>query len=126
MVRWQAVTRSDGNWHESVRSEGLPAEPSDLSLGFLFFRVAGTVALFGTLLLRPLNRVWRRISRQLFGTVNSIMMGVLFFIVLTLIAVIMRWAGRDPLRLRFEPERSSYWVARARGGERQVSMQDQF
>ncbi len=54
------------------------------------------------------------------------MMGVLFFIVLTLIAVIMRWAGRDPLRLRFEPESSSYWVARARGGKRQVSMQDQF
>jgi hypothetical protein len=53
-------------------------------------------------------------------------MGILFFAVLTPAAVVMRWAGKDLLRLRFEPETPSYWILRPSGGDRQTSMTRQF
>jgi hypothetical protein len=53
-------------------------------------------------------------------------MGVLFFAVVTPIAFVMRLAGRDPLGLRFEPKRPSYWRARASRGEQQTSMKKQY
>jgi hypothetical protein len=37
---------------------------------------------------------------------------VLFFVVVTPYALVLRLAGRDALRLRPEPGRDSYWIAR--------------
>ncbi len=84
------------------------------------------VSLFAAPLLGPLNRGWRWLSLQLFKILNPIMMGIMFFAVLTPVAIIMRWAGKDPLRLRFEPEKPSYWLARTPVGEGNTSMKDQF
>jgi hypothetical protein len=145
------VTGSEGNWHETLLSEGPPPGSSDRSFGLLFTVVFGAIALFGIWegrdsalwwaaaalvflmfalcaapLLGPLNRGWRWLSLQLSCVANPIMMGAVFFAVLTPIAVIVRWVGRDPLRLRLEPESSSYWLARTSGDERQTSMHDQF
>ncbi len=145
------MTDSDGNWHESLHSEGPPPSSSDRSFGLLFALVCGAiavlgvyqgrhsalwwsiaalvfciVALFAAPLLGPLNRAWRWLSLRLFTIVSPIVMGVVFFAILTPIAIIMRWAGRDPLLLRFEPEKPSYWLARTSVGERQTSMTDQF
>jgi hypothetical protein len=53
-------------------------------------------------------------------------MGILFFGVLTPVGIIMRIAGKDPLRLRFEPDRPSYWLARSSVAEQQTSMTEQF
>src|SRR6266436_7736825 len=83
-------------------------------------------ALFAAPLLGPLDRAWRWLSLQLFRILNPILMGVVFFCVLTPLAIIMRRVGRDPLRLRFEPDKRSYWLARTSAGERQTSMTDQF
>jgi hypothetical protein len=145
------VTGSDGNWHESLHSEGAPPSSSDRSFGLLFAAVCGSIAMFGVRkgrrsalwwltaalifcvvalfaapLLAPLNRAWRWLSLQLFRIVNPIIMGAVFFAVLTPVAVIMRWGRRDPLRLRFEPEKRSYWIDRTSVDERQTSMTDQF
>lgn len=145
------MTASDGNWHESLYSEGPPPSSSDRSFGLLFAAVCGSIAMFGVWegrrsalwwlvaalifcvvavfaapLLGPLNRAWRWLSLKLFKIVNPIIMGVVFFAVLTPIALIMRGVGRDPLRLRFEPEKPSYWLDRTSVGERQTSMTDQF
>jgi hypothetical protein len=53
-------------------------------------------------------------------------MGIVFFGVLTPVGMILRAAGKDPLRLRFEPDRPSYWLPRAAAGEQQTSMTEQF
>jgi hypothetical protein len=50
----------------------------------------------------------------------------LFFAVLTPIGIVIRLAGKDPLRLRLEPRASSYWVARSSAGERRTSMTKQY
>jgi hypothetical protein len=84
------------------------------------------IALFAAPLLGPLNRAWRWLSLQLFKIVNPIIMSILFFGVLTPVGIIMRIAGKDPLRLRFEPDRPSYWLARSSVAEQQTSMTEQF
>jgi hypothetical protein len=53
-------------------------------------------------------------------------MAVLFFGLLTPVAIITRWAGRDLLRLRIDPSTSSYWIRRASSGDRQTLMTSQF
>jgi len=53
-------------------------------------------------------------------------MAVLSFGLLTPVAIIIRWAGGDLLRLRIDPSTSSYWIRRASSGDRQTSMTSQF
>ena len=79
---------------------------------------AGVAAAFGTLawlapgLLSPLNRVWFWFGLALHKVVNPLVMGVLFFIVITPIAMLMRIFGKRPLGLALERDTSSYWVKR--------------
>ena len=53
---------------------------------------------------------WQWLYRQLSEMLGSAIMGILFFAVLTPAAVVMRWAGKDLLRLRFEPETGGFAV----------------
>jgi hypothetical protein len=62
--------------------------------------------------LAPLNRVWFRLGRVLHRVVNPLVMGVLFFVVITPIGLLMRFFGKRPLRLEFDREATSYWLAR--------------
>lgn len=50
---------------------------------------------------------------------------ILFFLLLTPAGLIMQWAGRDRLRLRFTRQ-PSYWVSRRSSDGRQTSMTRQF
>jgi hypothetical protein len=59
-----------------------------------------------------------------FGLVGRFAVGVLFFCVLTPIALVLRLAGRDPLRLRLDHRAPSYWIERTRG--RETAMKKQF
>jgi len=145
------VTTPDRSWHESLRTEDSARGSTDRSFGLLFAAVCGLIAMIGLWegrrsavwwlvaalifciaarfaapLLGPLNRGWRWLSLQLFQIANPIIMGLVFFVVLAPIAIIMRQVGRDPLKLRFDPEKPSYWLDRMSVGERQTSMTDQF
>jgi len=62
--------------------------------------------------LAPLNRVWFRLGRVLHRVVNPLVMGVLFFVVITPIGLLMRLFGERPLPLEFDREATSYWLAR--------------
>jgi hypothetical protein len=84
------------------------------------------IAVFAAPLLGPLNRAWRRLALLLSKIMTPLVMGLLFFVVLTPIGIVMRLAGNDPLRLRFERDRPSYWLDRPAPTERQYSMTRQF
>jgi hypothetical protein len=56
---------------------------------------------------------------------TPVVMGVLFFVVLTPIAAVLRFMGRDLLRLRSAPAAPSYWLARAAPGGRRIPMTKQ-
>ncbi|MEZ5649552.1 MAG: SxtJ family membrane protein [Burkholderiaceae bacterium] len=63
-------------------------------------------------MLRPLNRAWYALGQLLGLVVSPIVLGVIFFVIVTPIAVVTRLAGRDVLSRRRDPTADSYWVAR--------------
>ena len=76
--------------------------------------------------LRPLNIAWMRFGLLLNRIVSPIVMGVLFFVLLSPIALLMRWRGRDALHRRFDPSRSSYWTDRDPPGPEGSSFPRQY
>jgi hypothetical protein len=65
--------------------------------------------------LAPLNRAWFRLGRILGKIVSPLVMGMIFFGVLTPVAVVTRLFGRDALRLK-RREVNSYWIDRGQPG----------
>jgi hypothetical protein len=63
------------------------------------------------------NRLWFRFGLLLAKVTTPIVMGVLFYLLITPVAVVGRLLGRDPLRLRLDPKAKSYWVSREAGTE---------
>lgn len=83
-------------------------------------------ALIRPALLAPLNRLWFRFGLLLGRVTNPLIMGLVFFLVITPMAVIMRLRGKDPLRLRPDREAKSYWIERVPPGPAPASMTNQF
>lgn len=83
-------------------------------------------ALLWTAPLRPLNRAWLKFGLLLSKIVSPIVMMVLFYATVTPIGVLMRWTGKDPLRLRRNAAAASYWIPREPPGPAPDSMKQQF
>lgn len=73
--------------------------------------ILGVVAMTSPLLLSPLNRWWFRLGQLLGKIVSPIVLGLIFFVILTPISMIARLLGRDELHLR-RRKVSSYWIER--------------
>jgi len=76
--------------------------------------------------LKPLNRVWFLFGMLLHKVVNPIIMGLLFYVTVTPIALIMRMLGKNPLSLEFDPDAKSYWIERDPPGPEPETMRRQF
>jgi large-conductance mechanosensitive channel len=76
-------------------------------------------------LLVPLNRAWFSLGILLGKIVNPLVLGVVFFIVITPVAMVMRLAGRDALRMR-KKSVNSYWIERSPIGPDSQSFKNQF
>jgi hypothetical protein len=63
-------------------------------------------------ILHPLNVAWMWLGHLLNRVVSPVVMGVIFFGLLTPVAAFMRLRGRDVLQRRFDPARESYWIKR--------------
>lgn len=86
----------------------------------------GGIALVAPAVLRPLNRLWFRFGLVLHHVVTPVVMGLLFFVTITPIGLLMRAAGKDPMRLRRDPATTSYWIIRTPPGPSADSMKQQF
>jgi hypothetical protein len=84
------------------------------------------LGLFRPLVLAPLNRVWTKLGLLLGKIVAPLTLGGLFFLVITPVAVILRWMGKDILHLRRNPIAVSYWILRDPPGPTPESIRDQF
>jgi saxitoxin biosynthesis operon SxtJ-like protein len=76
--------------------------------------------------LGPLNRTWLWIGLQLHKIVNPIILGLIFYLAVTPTGIIMRFLGRDFLRLKRDPSALSYWIIRDRNVDSQTSMRNQY
>lgn len=75
--------------------------------------------------LRPLNLVWFRLGMAMHMVISPVVMGLMFFVVLTPISLVMRATGKDPLRLK-RSDAASYWIVRQPAGPDGASMKNQF
>ncbi len=94
-----------------------------LLLAGVALAVAGQFAPF---LLSPLNRLWMALGHLLGRIVSPLIMGLIFFGVVTPIAIIARWRGVDPMRRRFDPAATSYWIERQPPGPDPATMERQW
>ena len=88
--------------------------------------VFAMVALALPRLLRPLNIVWFKFGLLLHKIVSPLVLGLMFFVTVTPIALIFKILGKDPLSLRLEPRADSYWIHRDPPGPDPQSMSNQF
>ena len=61
--------------------------------------------------LLPLNKLWMGLGHLIGMFVSPLVLGFIFFGIFTPIGFIMRFFGRDELRLQFK-EKRSYWIKR--------------
>tara|TARA_Y100000389_G_scaffold6994_1_gene6697 strand:- start:789 stop:1172 length:384 start_codon:yes stop_codon:yes gene_type:complete len=72
----------------------------------IFFLILG---LINSKVLTPFNKLWFKFGLLLGKIISPIIMGVVFFLVVTPIAFIMRIIGKDLLNLKFNKNKS-YWI----------------
>ena len=72
----------------------------------LIFLVLG---LLNSKFLTPLNRLWFRFGIFLGKIISPVIMGIIFFLVVTPIGFIMRLLGKDVLNLKYSKNKS-YWI----------------
>lgn len=79
------------------------------------FAVAGVLALVALVApawLWPLNRFWSGVVQpRIAAVVNGLVLRVMFYLVLTPFALLLRLFRRDILGLRLDPSRASYFEA---------------
>ena len=72
----------------------------------LIFIVLG---LLNSKILTPLNKLWFKFGIFLGKIISPLIMGVIFFLVVTPIGFIMRLLGKDVLNLKYQ-DKKSYWI----------------
>jgi hypothetical protein len=137
--------------HEDLTREDEVEGSSDRSFGVVFAVVFLIIALFPLLhagavrwwsvgvsaafavvaftvpsILAVPNRLWMKFGLLLAKIVSPIALGILFYLVFTPIGLLMRLSGKDPMRLKADPNAKSYWIDREPPGPPPQSMTNQF
>ena len=73
--------------------------------------------------LSPLNRLWFKFGKLLGTVVAPIVMGIIFFLVITPTGFIMKILGKDLLSKKYNSKMKSYWINREKS---QSTMKQQF
>ena len=85
----------------------------------LFFLVTG---LLNSKILTPLNKLWFKFGIFLGKIISPLIMGIIFFLVVTPTGLIMRFLGKDVLNLKYNKNKS-YWIKK---NSPKSKMKDQF
>ena len=79
-----------------------------LLISFVFL----VLGLINSKILTPLNKLWFKIGLFLGKIVSPLVMGFIFFIVVTPIGIIMRLFRKDLLNLKYN-QKKTYWIVKA-------------
>ena len=75
------------------------------TISFIFL----VLGLFNSKILTPLNKYWFKFGIFLGKIISPMIMGIIFFLVVTPIGLIMRLLGKDILNLKYN-KNQSYWI----------------
>jgi hypothetical protein len=84
------------------------------------------VALAAPRLLAVPNRLWLKFGLLLGKATSPVALGILFYGVFVPMGTLMRWFGKDPLRLQRDEAAASYWIPREPPGPPPTSMINPF
>ena len=85
-----------------------------------FWLAAGGIGLTGLTvpaLVRPLYVGWMLAAFPIGWTVSHLLLGAIYFLLLTPLGIMLRLIGHDPMKRAFEPEADTYWVEHHTGGD---------
>ena len=68
------------------------------------------LGLLNSKLLTPLNKIWFRFGIFLGKIISPLILGILFFLVVTPIGFVMRILRKDILNLKYNKNIKSYWI----------------
>ena len=74
-------------------------------ISFIFL----VLGLLNSKILTPLNKIWFKFGIFLSKIISPLIMGIIFFLVVTPIGIIMRIFGKDVLSLKYN-KKKSYWI----------------
>lgn len=93
-----------------------------LAMGLTFL----SLALVWPGLLSPLNRLWTWLGRGLHRVSSPVALMLVFIVAFVSMGMLLRLMRKDPLRRRFEPAATSYWIERQPRGKADAQMRRQF
>ena len=83
---------------------------NDIRLWSLFVSLIFLIlGILNSKILSPLNKIWFKFGILLGKIISPIVMGIIFFLVVTPIGLIMRLFGKDVLNLKYN-DYKSYWI----------------
>ena len=91
--------------------------PLSISLVFLI------LGLMNSKLLTPFNKIWIKFGNLLGSIISPIIMGVVFFLIVTPTGIILRIFGKDLLKIKYDNNKKSYWNEK---DKRTSKMKQQF
>lgn len=80
--------------------------------GNYFFILAAFFFLNGLLspgILGPIERVWMKVAEIISMVMTRVILILTFYFVITPVGLLLKLIGKDLLRMKFEPDRKSYW-----------------
>ena len=88
---------------------------SEILLGYCSGTIATLlfiITLINADILLPLNKLWMRFGLLIGMIISPLVIGLIFFGLITPIAYLLRFRGRDELRLKRQ-EQSTHWINRS-------------
>ena len=79
-----------------------------LIISFIFL----ALGLINSKILSPLNRLWFKFGLVLGKFISPLIMGIIFFLVVTPIGIIMRLLKKDLLNLKYN-KKETYWIIKS-------------
>ena len=89
-----------------TNNEEIRTWPAIISLIFL------VLGLLNSKILAPFNKIWFKFGIILGKIISPLVMGIIFFLVVTPIGIIMRSLGKDLLNLKYNKD-NTYWTEKS-------------
>ena len=86
-----------------------------ISFNYIFFSIAiffVIITILNLKLLGVLRNIWIKLGEYLGYIISPIVMGIVFFLIITPIGLVLKLIGKDLLRLKFDETNNSYWIKR--------------
>ncbi len=85
--------------------------------GLLFWGIGFVILMVGLIrprLLGPIHKGWMKLAFVMGFFMTHLILALMYYLVFTPVALVMRTLGKDPLRLKYDRSVKSYWIRRPR------------